>query len=128
MGFLNTLKIGRVALMLFSGSPLFASPVWVAQPEYQPGDVILVDERGLSTYQDSTRYELSAPRGDTQVRTYCRSGSVDASCREDARNLLKQYAVQQGSNLAVIVEESILESNPPQYGLSAVLYRIQSLP
>jgi hypothetical protein len=40
---------------------------------------------------------------------------------------LKERAAQQGSNLAVVVDEAILESYPPQYALSAVLYRMHSL-
>jgi hypothetical protein len=118
----------NVVMLLLSCSLVCISLSGTLQAQYQPAEVILVDVLGLSIYQDRTRYDLSAPRGDVQVRAYCRSGSVDASCREAAHNLLKQDAAQQGSNLAVIVNESILESHPPQYELSAVLYRMKSLP
>jgi hypothetical protein len=118
----------NVVMLLLSCSLVCVSLPGTLQAQYQPAEVILVDARGLSIYQDSTRYHLSAPRGDAQVRAYCRSGSVDVSCREEAHNLLKQYAAQHGSNLAMIVNESILESHPPQYELSAVLYRMQSVP
>ena len=115
-------------MLLLSGFLICAAHPKTLQAQYQPAEVLVVEVGGLSIYQDRKRYVLSAPRGDTQVRVYCRFGSVDVSCRDDARNLLKQHAAQKGSNLAVIVKESILESNPPQYELSAVFYRMQPLP
>ena len=118
----------NVVMLLLGCSLVCVSLSGTLQAQSQPAEVMLVDALGLSFYQDNPGYDLSAPRGDAQVRAYCRSGSVDGACREEARNLLKQYAAQQGSNLAVIVTESVLESHPPQYELSAVLYRMKSLP
>ncbi len=122
---LNTVRLGSAAILLLSGSHLFASPLGIVQQQDQSAEVILVDEIGLTTYQDRNRYELSGPTGEARVRVFCRSGSVDEPCRNEARYLLKQRTAQHESNLAVIVAESILESNPPQYELSAVLYLIK---
>lgn len=121
----NTRQVVRLLLSCALVGVLLAGAL---QAQYQPAEVMLVNALDFRIYQDRSRYDLSAPRGEAQVRAYCRSGSVDVWCREEARHLLQQDAAQQGSNLAVIVNESSLESHPPQYELSAILYRMKSLP
>ena len=105
------------------GPPLL-SPV---QPPDPARDVVLVDQAGLDRLRERG-HVISAPRGEVTARAPCLSGSVDQQCVEAAHQRLREAAAQRGANVVLLVKAATLQSHPPQYAVTGVLYEVTPRP
>jgi hypothetical protein len=100
-----------------------AAPI---RPSQSSGDVRLVEQAEFDQMRGSGKYAVSEPLGDVAVTEACASGNVDEQCVEAARQRLRSSAADRGANLVVLRPASTLQSYPPRYALSGVMYDIRS--
>jgi hypothetical protein len=110
----------QLALAMALGCPSMASP---ARPS-QADTVRLVEQGEFDAMRDSGRWVFE-PRGEASAAEACASGSVDEQCVAVVRERLRAAAVERGANLVVLHPASTLQSYPPRYAVTGVLYDIR---
>jgi len=63
-----------------------------------------------------------SPIGSVSAKVSCISASLDAACRLAGRRRLLEIAHDRAADVAVVTDEAFLESDPPEYELTATLY------
>ena len=117
--------IAPIAVPLCTGCSADAT---AGGPSEQAGDVRVVEQAEFDELRRSGRYTISDPRGEITAREACVSGTVDAACIDAARERLRKTAAERDSNLVLLRDASVLQSQPPQYLVTGVLYQIRSRP
>jgi hypothetical protein len=110
----------QLALLMALGCSSMASP---ARPS-QPDTVRLVEQAEFDAMRDSGQW-IFEPRGEASANEACSSGSVDEQCVAAARERLRAAAVERGANLVLMRPASTLQSHPPRYAVTGVLYDIR---
>jgi hypothetical protein len=89
-----------------------------------PQDVRIVDQAELDELRKSVKYDIAESGGEVTASAACTSGEVDQRCVDDAHQRLREAAAQKDANLALIEKVATLQSYPPRYSVTAVLYNI----
>ena len=99
-----------------------AAPI---RPSQTASEVRLVEQAEFDEMRNSGKYTFSEPLGDVSVTEACTSGNVDEQCVNAARERLRSSAAERGANLVLLRPGSSLQSYPPRYALSGVMYTIR---
>jgi hypothetical protein len=110
----------QLALAIAFGCSSIASP---ARPS-QSGSVRIVEQGEFDAMRDSGQWVFEL-RGDVAAAEACASGSVDDECVAAVRERLRAAAIERGANLVLMHPASTLQSYPPRYAVTGVLYDIR---
>jgi hypothetical protein len=112
----------QLAVLVCLGCSSVAAPIGPGQPS---AEVRLVEQAEYDEMRRSDKYAFSEPLGDVAVTEACTSGNVDEQCVNAARERLRNSAADRGANLVLLHPASALQSYPPRYALSGVMYEIR---
>jgi hypothetical protein len=104
---------------------LGCSPLAALDPSQTSAEVQLVDQAEFDEMRGSGKYAFSEPLGEVSATEACTSGNVDEQCVKAARERLRSSAADRGANLVLLGPASTLQSYPPRYALSGVMFEIR---
>ena len=83
-------------------------------------DVRILESTDSDAYRSLA--DSLSPLRSVRVIVSCASDTLDATCRLAARARLREAARTEMATVAVVTEETLLESDPVQYEITAMLY------